>query len=1199
MDSNNLKEDGAYIRSLWNQSMGLILKYVRDGPSFTVESGVVNFVQIHRGPVTPTQSGDKMLTSTANADPDAQAKFPNDTDLDVPLEVLKIADNSHSPTSRRNKSTDAMDDILRAMGVRENDDAVSIVSESTSRLDSTLGGNDTVNATVMDPIFFGPSLSADSTLSSTVYRDEDAQNKSSKDPEFEAPSDICNIDTQDPEVCSTGIRSELNALRAVKDNDDESTAIMGQSDDPLQVWKIHNDNDDDSTVSELSDDSYLRHSLLSRDDPEHADARDFSIQSPRDALTVSSTLSDESSTVFDLSSHAYANVSMSDTMVGVNGPTQISGNVDDDSKATERLFRHQSVNTVQKRLSTTSSSIESGNIDVDAAFADPNAVLELAMTMCRLVTFCDPFPASSESGKKLRQRYFLFRNLSDTNPLRRKARNICRNMFTLWLKFSIFRDTRMLVAIMNGVLFRGERVSKLIPYLEQTLSVGSTSHSDPMISTPLCRSNYLGPAIVVDGDTLSDSFSLEALSLRWQEMLGSSHTIEELNNAELYLELLVYRHDMFYSVLRRGDPGTKTRADLLKERSPLIEKRWCNITVTGEANDFLTRVGELKDHYDEMFGHIFPMTKLQDGIFLRDPVFLQHLYSSYLSWRLSTYIATSILTPLRLCKLQTSQDSLEMLQSTTNEAIAWRKCWIPYYQTIQSKFNDIQSSFADQFRSFVVSGVRENLFDHNDDNEYDDLFTNRYITTVLKNAHEIVYQINHLCRVKPIEEANLQPEECTLDGTKKIRITQFGYIIREETTTSGKTRTMMGDELLCLFPKGEDIVTNIAAIERALNNMELSYRLVESAHKSLETVGICKIVFKKLHNSSLLDTMEMIRYALGRDCPNIAVCANVTIPSPNPVQHDSTTRWIPPTYKEDDVSTPTRVRIAVLDSGLDRYFMHLGYNVVNSYNAFHDMTVLRDHFVVNDDTPNQVRDIISTNSVIFDAHGHGTKVASVIAGRGVGVMDPDTVELVICKCGGMMDSDPANCFTTTENIIYCAIFCLTQQVDIVNISYGLLEIEVNEALVRALHLLNMFYATTFAMGNSSDVFDTHPLSDFLRIVTPNIVPVAACSTVYTLSTFSNYVEDFDTVIAPGEGIPTYGLHDSPDRPVIYDWGTSMAAPIVAACLGRYRLRYPTVPLHVLRERFMRETAMVPSFDENDDIIIVEVAQRLQLTHIQL
>ncbi len=68
---------------------------------------------------------------------------------------------------------------------------------------------------------------------------------------------------------------------------------------------------------------------------------------------------------------------------------------------------------------------------------------------------------------------------------------------------------------------------------------------------------------------------------------------------------------------------------------------------------------------------------------------------------------------------------------------------------------------------------------------------------------------------------------------------------------------------------------------------------------------------------------------------------------------------------------------------------------------------------------------------------------------------------------------------------------------------------------------------------------------------------------------------------------------------MYARGTSMAAPIVAACLGRYRLRYPTEALRALREQFMRQPAMVPSFDENDDIIVVQVPQRLQLTHIQL
>lgn len=191
-------------------------------------------------------------------------------------------------------------------------------------------------------------------------------------------------------------------------------------------------------------------------------------------------------------------------------------------------------------------------------------------------------------------------------------------------------------------------------------------------------------------------------------------------------------------------------------------------------------------------------------------------------------------------------------------------------------------------------------------------------------------------------------------------------------------------------------------------------------------------------------------------------------------------------------------------------------------------------------------DFFSNTTMMTDLHGHGTKVAGVIAaeagnGRGIsGVAGPFEISIFPIKVLGSSGTG------STSSIIKALEYAIAKKVDVINLSLGganssAIENEVIQRAVRAGIVIVAAAGNDALKGNS--VF--YPASY------ENVISVGAVDENNSRSSFSNYNQYVD-LVAPGERI----LTTFPKQSYNKDGGTSFSAPIVSGTVAMMKALKP-------------------------------------------
>jgi subtilisin family serine protease len=233
----------------------------------------------------------------------------------------------------------------------------------------------------------------------------------------------------------------------------------------------------------------------------------------------------------------------------------------------------------------------------------------------------------------------------------------------------------------------------------------------------------------------------------------------------------------------------------------------------------------------------------------------------------------------------------------------------------------------------------------------------------------------------------------------------------------------------------------------------------------------------------------------------------------------------------------TSVKVAVVDSGVDRTHPDLFANLAPGYDYAYD-----------DSDPT-------------DYEGHGTHVAGIIAARGnnsIGVTGVAWQTSLI-----PVQALDATGEGTTSDIVSAYNFAVSKGARIVNASFGGQNFSQSEynAIKAASNVL--FVAAAGNDTANDDATPSYPCAYNL----PNVLCVAATDNTDHLASFSNYGRTSVDIAAPGVNIYSTYKCDG------YAWmsGTSMATPEVSGAAALVLAKFPTLTAAGLKTKLLANT----------------------------
>ncbi|MCU7667750.1 S8 family peptidase [Bacillus thuringiensis] len=234
------------------------------------------------------------------------------------------------------------------------------------------------------------------------------------------------------------------------------------------------------------------------------------------------------------------------------------------------------------------------------------------------------------------------------------------------------------------------------------------------------------------------------------------------------------------------------------------------------------------------------------------------------------------------------------------------------------------------------------------------------------------------------------------------------------------------------------------------------------------------------------------------------------------------------------------IKIAVLDSGTikhDEYVIAGGENFV----------------------PNANGGIIADDYILDDT-GHGTSVFGLIAGKSTGVAP--NAEVYSLKVTDNNHYD-------TEAIKNAIQWCINNKIDIINVSFGALDIgKIDDIVVFFQDLKSIFQVASdngiiivAAAGNEGT--NTNYLEDTVTFPSKyeNIIAVSNVDNLDKITQSSSKGPEID-IAAPGNYV--YTTSKEPTK-YAYEGGTSFSSPIVAGTLALLKQKYPELSPEKLTE----------------------------------
>lgn len=307
---------------------------------------------------------------------------------------------------------------------------------------------------------------------------------------------------------------------------------------------------------------------------------------------------------------------------------------------------------------------------------------------------------------------------------------------------------------------------------------------------------------------------------------------------------------------------------------------------------------------------------------------------------------------------------------------------------------------------------------------------------------------------------------------------------------------------------------------------------------SIPSLGISVLVPRKNATSSLLGNLQANPGVLFAEREPILRATSI---SPND-------RLYPQQWGPQAVSAPRawswttgspRVRVAIVDTGIDYTHPELKSRYIGGYN-----------FIVDNSDPR-------------DDNGHGTHVAGIAAATGNntnGIAGMAWgVQLLAAK---VLDSDGSGSATSvSQGIIWAA----DHGANVINLSLGA-DVPSSELSAAVKYAQGKGVLIIAAAGNSGINENFYPAA------LPGVLGVAALSDPTHRAGYSNYGTDVD-LAAPGSHIfstmPTYQVFETSNGlRMWYDYldGTSMATPFVTGAAALVKSRFPNLSASQIAQR---------------------------------
>jgi hypothetical protein len=258
----------------------------------------------------------------------------------------------------------------------------------------------------------------------------------------------------------------------------------------------------------------------------------------------------------------------------------------------------------------------------------------------------------------------------------------------------------------------------------------------------------------------------------------------------------------------------------------------------------------------------------------------------------------------------------------------------------------------------------------------------------------------------------------------------------------------------------------------------------------------------------------------------------------------------------DHTYTPVNAGLSQTSTPIHVYVVDTG--IIPDHDAFRTVTVSMDY-------PSALG--------ARDCHGHGTHVASTVAGVASGVLantpqsDPSDKYDVVLHAVRVLDcSGSGSLFDVIDGLLW--VYDNVQYPAIVTMSLGSSRSITLDNVVSSL-ITDKDIPVIAAAGNSNtDACNTSPAGG------PGVIAVGSTSTTDARSSFSNYGTCV-SVYAPGENV--LGAYYLSSTDYFYLSGTSMATPQVTGSISAYTLQYeaggsaPNVAVHGLSKFLANRT----------------------------
>lgn len=277
----------------------------------------------------------------------------------------------------------------------------------------------------------------------------------------------------------------------------------------------------------------------------------------------------------------------------------------------------------------------------------------------------------------------------------------------------------------------------------------------------------------------------------------------------------------------------------------------------------------------------------------------------------------------------------------------------------------------------------------------------------------------------------------------------------------------------------------------------------------------------------------------------------------------------------------SRIRVGVLDTGLDPYYPTINQYVAGEVN------------VLTDDTNPEAGIMIAegydpANPIAPDDNGHGTAVAGIIAGLSDRAnLSSTNLQLYIIKC--FDDQGNASMFNLLQAIRVAKLL----ELDVLNLSWSYLTVKEDEFTIALEYALDAYSKEESGIivagaGNDSTDLTIEPYAPASLDYIDNLITVGGvvgedrfCNG--SLAMFSNSGSPVD-IAAPGASITAPGLDG---YWALNASGTSFATPIVTAAVIQSWLANPqltdfVVPgtVHPIVEKVQNTATYVPNLDYN-------------------